>query len=286
MRIQMLDRANGEKLSLTNDGHLEIFFLGVGAAASERNFQNNFLIIKGNQHLLVDLGSTGQRALKETAGLAVTDIEWVFPTHSHADHVGGIENMAQLNRYVGIPFLKRPKLKMLITEEYQRILWEHTLQGGLQHNEQAAETGRLMQLSDYFNILRPHWEVRQPREVFWYDLGPIHLEIFRTCHIPDMAPSWEASFISYGMTIDNRVFVSCDTKFDHDLIHMYSHSEVMFHDCQFFPGAVHAPLTDLRGESAEVKAKMYLNHYADNWEKQDISGFGGWTQQGVRYIFD
>lgn len=60
----------------------------------------------------------------------------------------------------------------------------------------------------------------------------------------------------------------------------------MFHDVQFCPGAVHAPLNDLKTLPAEIKAKMWLMHYADNWQSQEIKDFAGWTQQGVRYIFD
>jgi ribonuclease BN (tRNA processing enzyme) len=88
--------------------------------------------------------------------------------------------------------------------------------------------------------------------------------------------------------LDNdRVFISGDTQFDHPLIDLYAdQSEVMFHDVQFFPGAVHAPLADLKTLPPAIQAKMYLMHYADNWQEQDIDGFAGWAQQGVSYIFD
>ena len=286
MKMQKLDLAGGEKLSLTNDGNLEVFFIGVGSAFAESHYQTNYLIIKGDHHVMVDFGMDGPRALLGTAGLKATEIGCILPTHSHDDHANGISSLALRNRYIGIPFMKRPKLKMIISEEYQRVLWTHTLQGALEWNEEAADSGHKMQMSDYFEIVRPAWMEFRPREVFTVNYGSIHLEIFRTCHIPETSCSWEASFISYGVFIDGRVFVSGDTKYDPELIRMYKHAEIMFQDVQFFPGAVHAPLTNLRNESDEVKAKMHFIHYADNWDKQDISGFGGWTQQGVRYIFD
>jgi hypothetical protein len=124
---------------------------------------------------------------------------------------------------------------------------------------------------------------QQPREVFEITVGDIHLELFRTKHIPDSAPDWQASFPSFGLYLDERVFVSMDTRFDPELIAEYAdRSEVMFHDVQFFPGGVHAFLGDLQTLPAEVKQKMYLMH---DWEKQDITGFAGWTKQGVRYVF-
>lgn len=69
----------------------------------------------------------------------------------------------------------------------------------------------------------------------------------------------------------------------------------MFHDVQFFPGAVHAPLADLKTLPKDVKEKMSLIHYADDYKKQDIlSGTSEndfcngapFTIQGCRYIFD
>lgn len=278
---------NGQKLSLKNDGQLELFFIGVGSAFALKNNQTNFLIIKGDKHIMVDFGMTGPKALNTTTnGLTPTDIECVLPTHSHADHIGGIECLGLMNRYVGIPFMKKPKMKLIINEEYQRVLWNFSLSGGLLLNEESAESGHQMQITDYFDIIRPKWKLFQPREVFELDYGNIHLELFRTNHIPEQSKSWEASFISYGICIDHKIFISGDTKFDPELIKMYKDCKYMFHDVQFFPGAVHAPLADLRTLPEDIKNKMFLMHYADNYEAQDITGFLGWTKQGVRYVFE
>ncbi len=275
-----------QKLSLKNNGELELFFIGTGSAFARTLNQTNFLIIKGNTHIMVDFGMTGPKALYQTAQLEPMDIEVVLPTHSHADHVGGIEALALLNRYVGTRFLNKPRLTMIINEDYQRVLWTHTLQGGLEWNEKGFNSVGKLQFSDFFRAIRPKWKTHQPREIFEVDIADIHLELFRTNHIPEQAESWEASFISYGLYIDNKVFVSGDTQFDPDLISLYADkSEVMFHDVQFFPGAVHAPLDDLKTLPPEIKNKMYFIHYSDDWKKQNITGFGGWCEQGVRYVF-
>lgn len=62
-------------------------------------------------------------------------------------------------------------------------------------------------------------------------------------------------------------------------------SEVMFHDVQFFPGAVHAPLDDLRKLPAGIKSKMFLMHYSDDFAHHGVSDFAGWAQQGMIYRF-
>jgi len=273
-----------EKFSLKNTGVLEIFFIGVGSAFSIEHNQTNFLIVKGDTHILIDCGMTGPKALSEIAGLKATDIEVVLPTHSHADHVGGLECLALTNRYVGRKFLKKQKIKIIIGSEYQRILWDYTLRGGLEWNEEDGEKKRLA-LTDFFDIIPINWKTFQPREVFEVEIGGIHLELFRTKHIPEQSENWETSFLSYGLCVDDRIFLSGDTRFDPELIKMYSHCEVMFHDVQFFSGAVHAPLADLKTLPTKIKEKMLLMHYADNWQEQDISDFAGWARQGIRYIF-
>ena len=281
MKIQLLEK--GQTLNLTNDEKLEIFFIGVGSAFATTLHQTNFLLIKGGTHIMVDFGMTGPAALLETAGLLPEHISAILPTHSHADHAGGIECLGLKNRYISRR-LGQPKIKMIIGEEYQRILWDYTLRGGLQFNETAD--GRPLDFGDYFDVVRPVWKTFQPREIFELQFGDIHLEIFRTNHYPQQSHDWQTAFVSFGLFVDNRIFISGDTQFDRQLIALYAEqSEAMFHDVQFFPGAVHAPLADLKTLPSDIKAKMHLMHYADNWPAQDISDFAGWAKQGVRYIF-
>lgn len=280
----MIQQKLSGQLPLKNAGKLQIFFIGVGSAFASRNFQTNFIIVKGDQHLLVDFGNKAQIALEQVAFLKTTDIDFFLPTHSHSDHVGGIETIALMSRYVGIPICKHPKPTIIITEEYQRILWDDTLRGGISFNEREEENKRNLSFGDYFNVLRPTWKQHQPREIYEVNIGEIQLEIFRTKHIPDNADNWETSFVSYGLLVDGHVFISCDTRFDRDLIDLYAErSSVMFHDCQFFKGGMHASLEELRTLPPQIKEKMYLMHYGDNWETQDISEFAGLAQQGVIY---
>jgi ribonuclease BN (tRNA processing enzyme) len=274
-------------LSLKNDGQLQVFFLGVGSAFAQKHNQLNLLLIKGNSHVCVDFGMTGPRALTETSGLRPTDIEVILPTHSHADHIGGLECLALMNRYVGQRFMGKEKLKMIINDEYQRVLWTHSLQGGLEWNEKDIDTAQKLGFSDFFKVIKPTWKKSQPREIYEVTHGDIKIEMFRTNHIPEQSTEWEASFISYGLFVDDHVFISMDTKFDKDLIDLYAgRSSIMYHDVQFFPGAVHAHLKDLKTLPDEIKKRMYLMHYADNYIDQDISDFAGWTEQGVIYSFE
>lgn len=273
-------------LNLKNGGKLQLYFIGVGSMFSELNDQLNLLIIKGDTHILVDFGMTGPKALKRVASVDPMDIEVIFPTHSHADHIGGVEYLGLQNRYIGQRLFGKPKLKMIIAEEWQRVLWENSLRGGMEYNEEQNE--RNLSFSDFFDVIRPQWKINQSRQVHEIEYGEIKLEIFRTKHIPDSSGDWETSFISQGLFIDERIFFSGDTRFDKELIDLYADkSEVMFHDVQFFgPGGVHAPLADLKNLPWNIKSKMFLMGYSDDWVNQSIADFADWTWPGHIYQFD
>ena len=149
-------------------------------------------------------------------------------------------------------------------------------------------TKKRLSLVDYFDLVRPTWKTHQPREIFslWYD--GIKIEIFRTKHIPDNADTWEASFISYGLFIDDKILISGDTRFDLDLLSHYGdRAEHIIHDVQFFPGGVHANLPELNTLPHSLKKNMMLVHYPDDYEthNEEIKDFAGWVEQGVRYLF-
>ena len=43
-----------DQVALKNDGDLSLFFVGTGAAFAKTLNQNNLLIVKGDDHLLID----------------------------------------------------------------------------------------------------------------------------------------------------------------------------------------------------------------------------------------
>ncbi len=282
MKILML---SDKKLSLKNDGQLELFFVGVGSAFTKRQYQTNLLLVKGNDHILIDCGTKCTQALSEL-GMQATDIDTYLITHSHADHIGGLEEVALMGRYFA-----RKKPTVVINETYQHILWDMSLRGGCAHNEEEAQ--QMLSFSDFFDVIRPQWLPDYPRETFGIKIGSIDIKMMRTKHIPDSSQDWQSSFWSCGVIIDDRIMFTSDTRYDFELVDYYDkrfNFETIFHDCQFFTGGVHASLEELSKLPKEIKKKMYLTHYGDNWEKFEseitAQGFLGLAKQHVFYVYD
>lgn len=288
--------ANGESLPLRTDGHLRVVFLGTGSAFSKRQRQSNILIIQGDHHVLIDCGTQGPLALSDV-GLDVLRVNCYLPTHSHADHIGGLEEVALTNRY-GAPDSKNSMPQMIVQSDYQDQLWSKSLAGGMEYCE--SKQGRPLQLADFFNILRPSPSEIQGRKYWSYQHGPIEIAIMRTRHFPDSAFSAEESQWCCGVLINKRVWISGDTMIDRDYIERFAEiSEVMFHDCQLFQGGIHTSYHELMTIPAPIRKKMFLYHYGDNWDRPEVwvqatdgfsgtplkDGFLGWTEQQAAYDF-
>lgn len=270
MRIVPL--LDGEKLSLETPGHLEVFFLGVGSAFAKKNFNTNFLLIKGKDHVLVDFGITGPTALWQNARLCPTEIKCILPTHVHGDHVGGMEQLAFMHRYVS-----QTKPTCIISEALQQELWHHTLYGALRH---LTDSDRTLRFGDYFNILRPN----QEGYVEW---GKIKIKLYPTRHIA--VPTGEPAFITNALCVNDQVLFTGDSVYDMPLICKHARCKAVFADCgmhEVIKNGTHASIEELRSLPAIIKAKMHLVHYSDNYENYNVEEFAGLTQAGVRYVFD
>lgn len=267
---------------LRTSGHTELTFIGSGSAFSKKYYQNNLLIAKGDEHLLVDCGTRTPEALA-MLGLTVMDIGSYLITHSHADHIGGLEEVMLLNRYVA---KKKPRL--LASPGYRRFLWEKSLRGGCAYNER--HDGRWLELADFWDYLEPRRREGAGRELADLQLGSLKLSLYRTKHIPDSARSWRDSSPSYGLVIDDHIAFSSDTRFDPGLFRFWERHfniDTIFHDCQPFSGGVHASFDELCGLPAATRARTYLMHYGDKVEPEQAieAGFAGLATQWQTYLF-
>ena len=269
---------------LTNSGSLELFFVGCGSAFSRTMNQNNLLVVKGDQHLLIDCGTKSPQALHDLQ-IEPAEIVNFLITHTHADHIGGLEEMMMVHRY-----LMRKMPTILITEEFEEILWNHSLRGGSAYSE--LRDGKPLAFSDFWRVIRPTRVAGIERETWQARLGELDIKMPRTKHFPDNATSWRDSFWSCGVLLDERVLFTSDTRFDPDLLNEFDARyglEIIFHDCQFYNGGVHASLQELSQLPDRLKRKMVLMHYGDNWqqyvEQVQAAGFRAFAHQNHSYTF-
>ncbi len=268
-------------LTLTNSGALSLYFVGTGSAFTRVLNQNNLLIIKGRDHLLVDCGTKCPQSLYD-AGLRLTDVQNYLITHSHADHIGGLEEAQLLGRYV-----TAQKPTMVINKTYEEILWQQSLRGGSEKSEAIDLT-----FKDLWNVVRPKRLKNYPRETWEANIGSINVKMPRTKHYPDSAKSWRDSFWSCCVIIDNKILYSSDTRFDPDLLESFDRKfkfETIFHDCQLFTAGIHASIDELSTLPLNLKKKIVLMHYGDNWKEFRAqardAGFHSWAKQGHTYTF-
>lgn len=248
---------------------MKLLFLGAasGLGTDPTNFQSNMLLLTDSgKKLLIDCGTDIRFSLTK-ANYVPHEIDAVFISHLHADHIGGLEWFALQRKFVQ----PNGKPQLIVHEELAELLWSRSLSGGLKTLEDQDAT-----LDDFFTVSRV-------ADSHVYEWEGLQLNLVKTIHIHsngELMPS-------YGIDIDyngKHFFITTDTQFTPQFFEKYyQQASIVFHDCETLasPSGVHAHFDELCSLSPELKAKMWLYHYNDGvLPDAKIQGFLGFARCG------
>lgn len=255
----------------------EIIALGTGSAFTMEGFQTNFVIKRNNKHLLVDCGTDIRHSLR-SQGLKYTDIDSIYISHAHADHIGGLEFMGFTTYFT--PNVPRPKL--IAEGRLLKDLWDHSLRGGMEGLE-----GIDASLDTYFE-LQP---VNKNSHFIWEGLK---FDIVQSVHVSAKYAIVDSFGLMFTDENNKRIYLTTDVQYSPEtsMKAYYKEADIIIHDCEtMYKSGVHAHYDSLISLSSEVKAKMYLIHYQDNvladwdnWQnKAKEDGFLGFVKPGIIY---
>lgn len=289
---------------------MKLIFVGCGSAfTTEEYFQSNAIVqAASGKRLLIDCGSDIRFALGKL-GLDARNIDAVYVSHLHADHIGGMEYLAFVRYFTKKPGESRPLL--FCVPELMKELWEHSLCGGLESLEE-----KVMNITDYFECHPVPinssfiWE-----GILFTPVQTVHIMSgFKITHsyglmiqqckhrgknagivdqndIPRVDISLtlkelrEAECAVFGP----RIFFTTDTQFcPNQITKFYQSASLIFHDTETAPyySKVHAHYDDLKTLPADVKKKMWLYHYQPKpTQDPKADGFLGFVQRGQEFDF-
>lgn len=250
----------------------KITFLGSASAFYDDpdNYQSNILIEKNGKRLLLDCGSDIRFSIRN-ADLKMTDIDAVYISHIHADHVGGLECLGFIKKFT--PGQHKPLLfasSMVIKD-----LWSKSLSGGM-----GSIQGEVADLSTFFNVKK----VKANGHFIWEG---ITFSIVQTIHIMDgymFVPSFGLMFEIDG----TKIFWTSDTQHcPNQIMDFYDKVDLIFQDCETsFKSGVHAHYDDLLTLPLHIRNKMWLYHYNKGKTQNAIAdGFKGFVECKQEFVF-
>ena len=235
---------------------VRVTFIGTGGAFSRRYGHTNALVEAGGIRLMIDFGFLTPARL-ERYGHSLGQITHVAVSHIHADHVGGLEELAFTSRFV-----HRRKPTLVLPEGLGRELWEKSLCGGLERLSDERGAPLRCTLESYFD--------RIDLDASWCELGPISIRSFRTDHVPGKN-SW--GFIVRDEESGGKMIFGCDTRARQpELLEEPLPAEFaavpIFHDCSLSDhglASIHIHLRKIV-YAPTVKERIVLVHYDDDLE--------------------
>ncbi|TXI92447.1 MAG: MBL fold metallo-hydrolase [Neisseriales bacterium] len=252
---------------------MKLIFLGVSSALSigYLKFHSNMLVeTDSGKRILIDCGGDVRHAMFEL-GYTAKQIDAVFISHLHADHVGGLEWLG-FSKF----FMENIQVPLYIGPELKDRLWKNVLCGGmstLEYTEANLET-----------FFRPE----KIEEDLSFTFDNYTFQLIKVPH------SYSNNLLlpSYGLLIHGnkqKIFITTDTRFAPDELNsVYKDADIIFHDCETSEhlSNQHSHYNQLVTLSPEIKQKIWLYDYNDcQLPDAHTDGFLGFVTRGQQFEF-
>ncbi len=232
---------------------ITIYPLGVGDAFTEKFWYSNMILNVDGRELFIDCPAYIPKMLSDNnkngeKKVTLDRYKELIITHMHADHVGGVEELAYWQYFKTDNPIKLYAPKWLLQD-----LWTH-LRTAME--ESARGDGGLASMDWFFEAI-PLQEK--------HDFGGFTVETHVTKHFPRT--------VAYMFDFGNFKFgYSSDTGFDRNLIEWLDRADVILHECRFGPtnvlggdlNTLHSSIADMLTLPESFQRKTHLYHYADD----------------------
>jgi ribonuclease BN (tRNA processing enzyme) len=223
---------------------MKLTFLGCGDGFSIEQGHNSALLTFADTNLCIDFPESNHLGLHHL-GMKLNQIENIFITHLHEDHVNGLQKLALFHRvYHG-----KAKPKLYVPTGLKEDLWQI-----LRHGLELTTRGKRV-FEDYFEVVCVEYD---------FEVAGVRFELVRTQHVPDM--------LSYALLCKPFFYFSGDTRLDEIYITSIADEvQNIYHECHMQDDQLpsHTSLVELMTLPDSIQAKMILMHYVDDYVRQE-----------------
>jgi ribonuclease BN (tRNA processing enzyme) len=253
-------------------------FLGTGSAFNFKDGNLSAIIEFGDNLILIDCGFDVPQKLKDKGLL--DKVTHILITHTHSDHIGGLELLAQWRYWVSQHSGVKPP-KLIVTPDVLELI-RSVGKAGLEHVQDQFGRPLKASLETYFDVSTSE----SKRSFIIGDTrNGIVIKYIPVDHVPGGFPSYGISIQIGNNYIGNKQYwYSGDTR--KTTWYCDPGVDLIFHDCQlvkYGEGDVHVSFSDLvRDMPKELKRKTWLMHY-NGTPYADLNGFAGFVVPGQRF---